>query len=661
MGTGVNRVALALVSLLSLLAVRPAVAVPPPPAAVFGALPQTDHVAISPDGNTLAWNIASDTQQKILVFDAAAGKDKRVQLLPLPAKLRFLTWSDDETLLIGISSTGPAEGEQQRYEYFRTLALNVNSGVIKTLLMGGGGYRSTVSDAQILTTHTGKPRTVIMSTLDFRASEVRPETGSRVGEHRGDSGWRLNVYEVDTRTGEGKELYEGSPYTSDWTVDRNGSVVAREDWNPDGEVYRVLARNGLGWREIFHQEMHGQLRLLAPSADGSMLLALGTIAESGSKLWGIPLDGSPPRVVVEDAAQEVQSVVWDGFSRLPVAAILGGPDMLYKWIDPDAQKRFETLATTFRGKQLGIGSESQDHQRLVVAVSTASTPAVFYLVDFRTHHADIIGEQYPELAHASLGPLKAITYKARDGTEIPAYLTLPPDASATNLPLIVLPHGGPEARDAPVFDWWAQFLATRGYAVLQPQFRGSTGFGTAFRLAGRKQWGGLMQDDVTDGVKSLIAEGLADAHRVCIVGASYGGYAALAGAAYTPDLYACAASINGVSDLPQVLYWLEQNSGGDSDSLAYWHESMGSRLADLRAHSPRDSVDTIRAPLLIMYSADDTAVPPAQSLEMARALTRAGKQVKLVKLEGDDHWLSRSQTRTQMLRELESFLGAELR
>ena len=169
-----------------------------------------------------------------------------------------------------------------------------------------------------------------------------------------------------------------------------------------------------------------------------------------------------------------------------------------------------------------------------------------------------------------------------------------------------------------------------------------------------------MQDDVTDGVKSLTAQGIADARRVCIVGASYGGYAAMAGVAYTPDLYVCAVSINGVSDLPQAQYWVGQHSGSDSDSLAYWHESMGSRLADLQAHSPRDSIDTIRVPLLIMYCADDTVVAPAQSLEMAQALARAGKSVKLVKLEGDDHWLSRSQTRTQMLRELESFLAAQL-
>jgi dipeptidyl aminopeptidase/acylaminoacyl peptidase len=648
-------------ALASLLAARLGMAgVPPPSAEIFGALPQTDQVAISPNGNTLAWNIASDTQQKIVVFDAAAGKDKRVQLLPSPSKLRSLSWSDDETLLIEVSLTGPDVGARRRYEIWRTLALNVNSGVIKPLLMAGGGYRAYATGADILATHTDKPKTVVMSTVDFNATEARMETGSRVGERRGDSGWRLNVYEVDTRTGDGKELDEGSPYTSDWVVDRNGNVVAREDWNPDGEVYRVLAKSGLGWREIFHQEKHGQLKLLAPSADGSMVLALGPMAGVSSKLWGLPLDGSPPHVVVEDATREVEGVIWDGFARLPVAAVLGGPDMPYKWIDGDEQKRFETLEKTFRGKQVGIWSESQDHQRLVVKVSTTSTPAVFYLVDFRTHHAEIIGEGYPDLARASLGEVKAITYKARDGTDIPAYLTLPPDMPPKNLPLVVLPHGGPEARDLPEFNWWAQFLATRGYAVLQPQFRGSTGFGNAFRLAGRQQWGGLMQDDVTDGVKSLTAQGVADAHRVCIVGASYGGYAALAGAAYTPDLYVCAASINGVSDLPQAQYWVEQHYGTESNALGYWRESIGTHLQDLQAHSPRSSVDAIRVPLLIMYSADDTLVAPDQSLDMVRALTRAGKSVKLVKLPGDDHWLSHSQTRTQMLKELDGFLAAQL-
>ena len=182
---------------------------------------------------------------------------------------------------------------------------------------------------------------------------------------------------------------------------------------------------------------------------------------------------------------------------------------------------------------------------------------LYYLVDFRAQDRDR-RRDLSGARRAALGSIRITSFKARDGTQIPAYLTLPPGSEGKKLPLVVLPHGGPESRDWPQFDWWSQFLATRGYAVLQPQFRGSTGFGEAFRLAGRRQWGGLMQDDVTDGVQALISDGTADPGRVCIVGASYGGYAALAGATFTPQLYHCAASINGVSDLADMLQWVQQ-------------------------------------------------------------------------------------------------------
>src|SRR5262249_29699108 len=150
-----------------------------------------------------------------------------------------------------------------------------------------------------------------------------------------------------------------------------------------------------------------------------------------------------------------------------------------------------------------VYGRSANGQRAVARVEGPAHPPVYYLVDFAAHKADIVGEEYPALANVPLGEVRAITYKARDGTLIPGYLTLPPGASDKNLPLIVLPHGGPEARDDYRFDWLAQFIAVRGYAVLQPQFRGSTGFGEAFRRAGYRQWGGLMQDDVSDGVRAL--------------------------------------------------------------------------------------------------------------------------------------------------------------
>jgi dipeptidyl aminopeptidase/acylaminoacyl peptidase len=310
-----------------------------------------------------------------------------------------------------------------------------------------------------------------------------------------------------------------------------------------------------------------------------------------------------------------------------------------------------------------------DGSRTLAKVETPSTPPVYYLIDFKSRRADIAGEEYPGLEGATLGEFREITYKARDGTPIPAYLTLPPGKHTGPAPLVVLPHGGPQARDYPGFDWWVQFLATRGYAVLQPQFRGSTGFGEAFERAGYRQWGGLMQDDVTDGVRAMIDQGIADAHHVCIVGASYGGYAALAGATFTPDLYACAASINGVSDLralmreevPTVVGSAFRVGHVISTAQSVWTERIGSETDPaLATKSPINSVAAIKVPVMIAYGTGDGVVPTEQSIRMAEALQKAGKTVTVVKLPDEDHWLSQAATRTAMLEALDSFLKQHL-
>jgi dipeptidyl aminopeptidase/acylaminoacyl peptidase len=261
----------------------------------------------------------------------------------------------------------------------------------------------------------------------------------------------------------------------------------------------------------------------------------------------------------------------------------------------------------------------------------------------------------------ALGPVREFHYPARDLYALLAYLTLPAGASERSLPVVVLPHGGPESRDDPGFDWMTQFLSSRGYAVFQPQFRGSSGFGAAHADAGRKQWGLRMQDDVTDGVKALIDQGIADPRRICIAGISYGGYAALAGATFTPELYACAVSIGGVSDLPNMLGWVQKDLGKESNSLAYWRDHIGGTTdPQVVAKSPARFATAIRAPILLIHGTDDTTVPIDQARGMARALTAAGKKFELIELEGDDHYLSSSATRVRALRELERFLAIHL-
>jgi dipeptidyl aminopeptidase/acylaminoacyl peptidase len=205
-------------------------------------------------------------------------------------------------------------------------------------------------------------------------------------------------------------------------------------------------------------------------------------------------------------------------------------------------------------------------------------------------------------------------------------------------------------------------LASRGYAVLQANFRGSTGYGYDWFDAGRGKWGdGLMQTDVEDGVAALIKNGFVDAKRVCIMGGSYGGYAALAGATLTPDRYACAVSVNGLSDPVALLANAENTSlGRKSMTAEWWRRSMGDDMDHLRAVSPIRNADKVHVPVLLIHGIDDSVVPIEQSRNMDSALRRAGKQVRYVELKGDDHWLSAASTRTQMLQEVEKFLAENL-
>ena len=291
--------------------------------------------------------------------------------------------------------------------------------------------------------------------------------------------------------------------------------------------------------------------------------------------------------------------------------------------------------------------------KVIVAVQGPRQPPVYYFLDRVKHEATEILSAYPELTATDLGEMKPYPYVARDGQRIPAYLTLPPGKPAKNLPTVIMPHGGPDARDVMGFDWWAQFLANRGYAVLQPNYRGSKGYGRKFTEAGLHQWGLGMQNDITDGVKKLIADGITDPKRICIVGASYGGYAALAGAAFTPDLYACAMSFAGVSDLNEFLFAQRSDTGEYSQSVSFWTSRIGSDWDDskkLQDTSPALHAEQVKCPVLLMHGEGDTTVRIKQSELMYDALKAAHKDVEFIRFSGEDHYLNFADTESDARR-----------
>lgn len=361
---------------------------------------------------------------------------------------------------------------------------------------------------------------------------------------------------------------------------------------------------------------------------------------------------------------DVGGAIVDPWTRRVVGVGWTAQEYEQRFFDATLESARVAVHEAFPSGSISLVSWSRDRRRVIAYGERGLDGGAYYSFTPADRELLRISYRYPELEAADLGDRQSLTYVARDGVRIPAYLTLPSRAEgAPPPPLVVLVHGGPAGRDTFDFNWWAAFLASRGYAVLQPNFRGSGGYGAQWEHAGWGQWGGVMQTDVEDGVAALARAHIVDGARVCIVGASYGGYAALAGAALTPDRYSCAASIAGVSDLNAMLLQEAAETRGDSMSSDYWRLSIGDRREDgerIRSVSPVNLASRVRAPILLIHGTDDTVVPIEQSRRMLRALQAAGKDVRFVELRGDDHWLSDAPTRIQMLRELEGFLAQHL-
>jgi dienelactone hydrolase len=332
------------------------------------------------------------------------------------------------------------------------------------------------------------------------------------------------------------------------------------------------------------------------------------------------------------------------------------------WKDKSYEADYQLLEKKLPGKDISFTSATKDEQLWLITASSDREPGERYLFDRKTKDLTLQYRVFDKIPREQLAEMKPIRYKSSDGLEIPAYLTLPKGIPPHNLPLVVFPHGGPWARDSWSYDAYAQFLANRGYAVLQPNFRSSTGYGKKFLNSGNKEWGQKMQDDLTWGVKHLVAEGIADAKRVAIMGGSYGGYATLAGLAFTPEIYAAGVSIVGPSNLITLL-----------DSIPpYWEaarkvfaERMGDPAtpagkAELEKQSPLNSANKIKASLLVIQGANDPRVKKAESDQIVIALRERGFPVEYIVAPDEGHGFARPVNNMAMIATAEKFLAKHI-
>jgi len=330
------------------------------------------------------------------------------------------------------------------------------------------------------------------------------------------------------------------------------------------------------------------------------------------------------------------------------------------YLDPQTEKLARKVESSLSESQVQLLDVTFDGQRATIFAGSDTDPGRYFIFDRKESWLREVGAVNSAIRSDKLSPMIPVSYNARDGLKISGYLTLPKgikQSAQPFLPTIIFPHGGPTARDWQRYDYQVQFLVNRGYAVFQMNFRGSSGYGFDFEQAGYGQWGQAMQDDITDGVYWLINNGISDPNRICIYGASYGGYAALMGAVRTPDIFQCSVSLNGVSDLNQIIKHAKK-SIGPFGAMHIGNERTDRR--ELRNYSPLNRADDVGIPILLVHGNYDRTVPIDQSIQMNKALKESEKQVKFVVLEGSGHSLRQRRHRNRFLTELEMFLGEHI-
>jgi dipeptidyl aminopeptidase/acylaminoacyl peptidase len=614
----------------------------------YAALPAIQLMSVSPDGGQVAFRMRKAESDVVVVV----GIQERKVLTGLdvsaimPSQLYFL---DQSRVIMVAADEDFMRGYRGHLRRTTAYSLDIGTGQYAQLLTPGD---------KIIIGQTGIGD-IVGASPDGTHVYMPAFTGDENNQPD------LSLMDVDLNSvRRPKRLMKGSNHTIDYFVDERGSVLAREIFNDRTNVHSIVAYHGDDSLEIYRHET--DLRSIIPSALTHDRKSLIFSSRSGGRrsYYSMSLDDgtiSPPVFQRDDA--DVEAILMD-INRIAYGVIYSGLSPSYEFFDERLTKSLQEIQAGFPDDSVWIRDVSPDLNHLVLLVEGSGSSGNFYL------HSDggkpqFLAAARPTINAEFVNPVVAYEYAARDGAMIPSLITIPVDRvdDPNGLPAVMFPHGGPESHDWLGFDWFAQALASQGYIVIQPQFRGSSGFGNEHMLAGRGEWGKKSQDDITDALRHAIADGLVDEERVCIAGMSYGGFAALAGGAFTPELYQCVVSINGVSDVRVMLQQEKRDHGGHHSALSYWNEVIAkgdTSKATLDSISPANYAENFTAPVLLVHGTKDNVVDYSQSSIMQKQLKRAGKSVSLVKLKGEDHHLSTPETRLQCLEAAVNFINENL-
>ncbi len=609
------------------------------PISAFARIPAIRSVAISPDGEQLLYITGHEDREVLVTMPISGGASPRPVVGSEPGEfdLKWCGWANNQRILCGVAGTRTIQGKV--FPISRLVGVNADGSKLKVLIQNTEGGSAQFQD-EILDWTPDEPDTVLIE-LDVERSGYP------------------GVYELNVNSG--RQALRVRPHISirTYSTDGAGNVRLGMGYSSNSTTLNYFGRldNGKRWQPLTKVDRFDSGGALAPFAviPGTNRAYASGSYEGRDALWEMDMtDQEDPKLVFSHPLVDAAAPLLTPDRKLIGIWYETDRPFVY-YTDEDTRQLIKAVNKALPDTFNYISDHSQDRKLFVIRASSDVEAATYYLLRADTNKLSRIRTAYPELDPKTLGRMKSITYKARDGVEIPGYLTAPVGMRAEKLPLIVMPHGGPISRDSWDFDFLRAFLVNRGYAVLQMNFRGSSGYGDAWYSDAHQDWGGLTYSDITDGTRWAIEQGIADPQRVCIVGWSFGGYAALLSAVRNNDLYRCSASIAGVSDLKDLL-----REARYYYSKAFIREQIGTDKEKLIADSPVRHADKINMPVFLIHGDKDVQADVDHSRDMASALKKADKPYKAIFIKDATHQLRRQTDRVTLLTELEKFLSEHL-
>jgi dipeptidyl aminopeptidase/acylaminoacyl peptidase len=583
---------------------------------------------LSPDGKHLAY-LAPDKKNVMQVWLRTVGKEDDRTLTADPKRgIRNYQWAYDGKHLLYLQDTG---GDENHHVH----AVNIASGEDRDLTPFKGVR------AMIVEADHAVPEEVLVALNKKDLS-------------------KFDVYRVRLSGGEPQFDTENPGNIVGWTADAQLKVRAAVAKNADGSS-DMLVRDTVDqpWRKARHWDAEEDGGPALFSEDGKSLYLMGNHEADTHRLLRMDMATGKEEVVASDPHYDLAGVVVHPTKRTIQAVSFSKDKITWKVLDPDIAPDFKALEKLRRG-QFNIVSRDLADKTWLVAYTTDDGPVYYYTYDRASRKGRLMFSHQPKLESLALAQMEPVSFKSRDGLTIHGYLSLPVGVPAKNLPTVLLVHGGPWARDSWGYQPMVQWLANRGYAVLQVNYRGSTGYGKKFLNAGNREWAGKMHDDLIDAVNWLVKRGVADPKKIAIAGGSYGGYATLVGLAFTPDTFACGVDIVGPSNLVSLLKTIPPYWGPMKSLFAKRVGDLEKEEDFLKERSPLFRVDKIKAPLLIGQGANDPRVKQAESDQIYEALKTAGRTVEYVIYKDEGHGFARPENRLHFYALAEAFLGRHL-